>query len=74
MGVLLSSSGGADIPSWSDNSDFQSAWNNFSYVVNWMQNTVIFQFGNARFTFLSTLVAVVGFCIVVDLIFHLMGW
>lgn len=74
MGLLLSSSGGANIPSWSDNPAFEAAWNNFSYVVNWMHNTVIFQFGNARFDFLSTLVTVVGFCILVDLFFHLMGW
>lgn len=52
---------------------WNQAWQNFMYVINWMQNTDILVIGTVHFTFFSTLCGVVGFCIIVDLI-HKIFW
>lgn len=64
INLLLSSSGGT---SW-DRGYFQQAWENFIFVVHWMQNTDILSLGDITFNFWNIGIGLVCFGIVADFI------
>lgn len=64
VNLLLSSSGGT---SW-DRGYFLQAWENFMYLVHWMQNTDILSLGDITFNFWNIGIGLVCFGIVADFI------
>lgn len=52
---------------------FDVAWNLFMYVVNWMQDTTILTVAGVNVTFLGLLIALTVFCILLWVIYELLG-
>lgn len=52
---------------------FDVAWNLFMYVVNWMQDTTILTVAGVNITFLGLLIALTVFCILLWVIYELLG-
>lgn len=52
---------------------FDTAWNLFMYVVNWMQDTTILTVAGVNVTFLGLLIALTVFCILLWVIYELLG-
>lgn len=55
----------------SSNSAFDSAWNSFLYVVNWMRSTDILTFGDVTFSFWNVAIGLLTFGIISDFILKL---